>query len=89
MTDSSRDSILYDPALPSLPSVALEVLELASREDVDLRDFERAIERDQAISIRILRTVNSSYYGLGKPCGSIRQAISYLGVKTLKALVLG
>ena len=89
MPDSIRDSILFNPALPSLPSVALEVLDLAAREDVDLRDFERTIERDQAISIRILKTVNSSYYGLGRPCGSIRQAVAYLGVETVKALVLG
>ena len=89
MPDSNRDSILFNPALPSLPSVALEVLDLASRENVDLRDFERTIEHDQAISIRILKTINSSYYGLGRPCGSIRQAVAYLGVNTVKALVLG
>ncbi len=83
------DSILTNPSLPSLPTVALEVLDLASREDVDLRDFEKTIERDQAISIRILRAVNSSYYGLGRRCGSIRQAVAYLGVQTVKSLVLG
>ena len=89
MQDSIRDSILYSPSIPSLPTVALDILDLASRADVDLRDFERTIERDQAISIRILKTVNSSYYGLGKPCGSIRQAVAYLGINTVKALVLG
>ena len=89
MQDSVRDSILFNPSLPSLPTVAMDVLDLASRKDVDLRDFERTIERDQAISIRILKTVNSSYYGLGRPCGSIRQAVAYLGINTVKALVLG
>ena len=89
MQDSIRDSILFNPSLPSLPTVAMDILDLASRSDVDLRDFERTIERDQAISIRILKTVNSSYYGLGRPCGSIRQAVAYLGINTVKALVLG
>jgi diguanylate cyclase (GGDEF)-like protein len=83
------DPILNNPSLPSLPIVALEVLGLASREDVDIRDFEKTIERDQAMSIRILRAVNSSYYGLGRRCGSIRQAVSYLGIQTVKSLVLG
>jgi len=82
-------SILTNPALPSLPTVALEVLDLASRDDVDLRDFEKTIERDQAMSVRILRAVNSSYYGLGRRCGSIRQAVAYLGIQTVKSLVLG
>ena len=89
MQDSIRDSILFNPSLPSLPMVAMDILDLAARPDVDLRDFERTIERDQAISIRILKTVNSSYYGLGRPCGSIRQAVAYLGINTVKALVLG
>ncbi|HAW96138.1 MAG TPA: hypothetical protein DCX60_07680, partial [Phycisphaerales bacterium] len=83
------ESILTNPSLPSLPTVALEVLDLASREDVDLGDFERTIECDQAMSVRILRAVNSSYYGLGRRCGSIRQAVSYLGIQTVKSLVLG
>ena len=83
------EPILTNPSLPSLPTVALEVLDLASREDVDLGDFERTIERDQAMSVRILRAVNSSYYGLGRRCGSIRQAVSYLGIQTVKSLVLG
>ena len=82
-------SILTNPSLPSLPTVALEVLDLASRDDVDLRDFEKTIERDQAMSVRILRAVNSSYYGLGRRCGSIRQAVAYLGIQTVKSLVLG
>ena len=81
------DSILTNPSLPSLPTVALEVLDLASREDVDLGDFERTIERDQAMSVRILRAVNSSYYGLGRRCGSIRQAVSYLGIQTVKVVL--
>lgn len=89
MRSSAYTTILSNPNLPSLPVVALEILELAAREDLDLRTMEKTIERDQAIAVRILRTVNSSYYGLSKPCGSIRQAVALLGVQTVRSLVLG
>lgn len=89
MLSPAYEAILSNPKLPSLPVVALEVLELAAREDSEIGDFEKAIERDQAIAVRILRTVNSSYYGLSSPWGSIRQAVSLLGVQTVRGLVLG
>lgn len=89
MLSPAHEAILSNPKLPSLPAVALEVLELTAREDAEIGDFEKAIERDQAIAVRILRTVNSSYYGLSSRCGSIRQAVSLLGVQTVRGLVLG
>jgi two-component system cell cycle response regulator len=89
MLNPALDSVISNPALPSLPMVAMEVLELTARHDVDLREIERAIERDQAMSARVLRTVNSSYYGLTRRCGNIRQAVAFLGLETVKSLVLG
>ncbi len=89
MLNPALDNVLSNPALPSLPMVAVEVLELTSRHDVNLREIERAIERDQAMASRVLRTVNSSYYGLPRRCGSIRQAVAFLGLETVKSLVLG
>ncbi|MCH2143772.1 MAG: HDOD domain-containing protein [Phycisphaerales bacterium] len=89
MLTPALESVLSNPVLPSLPTVALEVLELTSRSDVNLREIERAIERDQAISARVLRMVNSSYYGLSTRCGNIHQALAFLGLETVKSLVLG
>ena len=41
----------------------MEVLDLTSRPDVNLRDIERAIERDQAMTARVLQTINSASTG--------------------------
>ena len=46
------------------------------------------IENDQALATKILRTVNSSYYGLRKRCTNIRQAINFLGLNAVKSLAL-
>ena len=47
------------------------------------------MQNDQALAVKILKTVNSSYYGLRKPCPTISRAMAYLGIETVKSLVLG
>jgi diguanylate cyclase (GGDEF)-like protein len=89
MTSLDIDQIISSQRLPSLPTIALRVLELTSSEDIDLKEIARVIELDQGLVFKILRTVNSSYYGLARPCVTIRQALVYLGLNTVKTLVLG
>jgi len=74
--------------LPSLPTVALEVLKLVRAEDVSLDALARVIENDPALAGKILRTVNSSLYGVPREIASIRQAVSLLGLRTVKVLAL-
>jgi diguanylate cyclase (GGDEF)-like protein len=83
------EKILACPKLPSLPMVAMQVLELTEQEDVDLQKIASVIQFDQALAMKVLRTVNSSYYGLPKSCTTIHQALVYLGVNTVKTIVLG
>jgi len=89
MSKPTLDKVLASPRLPSLPAVAMQVLELTRQPQVDLDEVARVVRNDQALATKVLRTVNSSYYGLTKPCTTIRQAIVYLGLNTVKTLVLG
>ncbi len=89
MSSTTLDAVLHNPQLPSLPAVAVELIEMTSRPDLDLRQIAALIETDQALSVKIIRTVNSSYYGLPRPCASINQAIVYLGLNCVKTLALG
>jgi diguanylate cyclase (GGDEF)-like protein len=88
MPDAQLKRILNNPLLPSLPSVAMEVLRLASQPDMPLHEIARVVQLDQALTGKILKTVNSSYYGLFSPVGSIDRAMAYLGLNTVKTLVL-
>ncbi len=81
--------ILSCPTLPSLPAVAGKVLELTSDPDVNIEELAKHIQNDQALAVKILRTVNSSFYGLRKRCSSIEKALVYLGLGPVKSLVLG
>ncbi|QDU94270.1 sensor domain-containing diguanylate cyclase [Lignipirellula cremea] len=75
--------------LYSLPAVAVEVLALTQQESVDLQSLKTALEKDPALTAKILRVVNSSLFGLSRQVGDLKQALAMLGVKPLKLLVLG
>lgn len=83
------DDILSCPTLPSLPSVAIRVLELTSDPDVKMDELAKEIQYDQGIAAKILRTVNSSFFGLRRRCSSIEHALVMLGLGPVKSLVLG
>lgn len=54
-----------------------------------MSDIAKLVQQDQALAIKVLKTVNSSFYGLSSPCGSIDRAMGYLGLNTVKSIVLG
>ncbi len=89
MSTPILDQVLSCPDLPTLPGVAVELLEMTCDPDVEVGDIADLVQNDQALTGRILRTVNSSYYSLSQPCSTIRRALAYLGLSTVKSLVLG
>ncbi len=89
MNSALLDKVLSCPSLPSLPSVAMKLLEVARDPDLEMSQIADVVQHDQALCSKILRTVNSSYYGLAKPCPTITRALGYLGLSTVKSLVLG
>lgn len=89
MASEAQERILSCPDLPSLPGAAVRILELTQETDVSLRDIARVVEQDPGLAGRILNTVNSSFYGLAQPCGTVDGALNYLGLTTIKSLVLG
>ncbi len=89
MSDAQLQEILSCTNLPTLPAVAVQLLELTSDPDVAMSDIAKLVQQDQGLAAKVLKTVNSSFYGLSNPCGSIDRAMGYLGLNTVKSLVLG
>jgi HD-like signal output (HDOD) protein len=81
---ASRAITLY-----SRPTVAMELVRLADEPRVDAQRLKECVAQDPALTCKILRVVNSSLYGLHRPVADLNQAISLLGIKPLKLLVLG
>jgi HD-like signal output (HDOD) protein len=76
-------------ALYSLPAVAVEVLRLTEQDKVNVAALKECIERDPALTVKILRVVNSSVFGLSREVSDLNQALALLGIKPLKLLALG
>jgi two-component system, cell cycle response regulator len=89
MPKTPIERILTCPNLPSLSAVAMQVLELAQDPNLSIARIAKAVQNDPALSTKVLRTVNSSFYALQTPCPNIGRAMSLLGLNTVKAIVLG
>ncbi len=79
----------HSKQLYTLPGVALRVLELTNNPQVDAAELKACIERDPALTIKVLRVVNSSLFGMSRRVSDLNQALTLLGTKPLKLLVLG
>ncbi|HEX4149139.1 MAG TPA: HDOD domain-containing protein, partial [Pirellulales bacterium] len=75
--------------LYTLPAVALEVLRLTDDPGVDTLTLKSALEYDPALTSKVLRAINSPLFGLPQPVSSLGDAVTLLGIKPLKLLVLG
>lgn len=76
--------------IPPLPTTLGEILQVLSRE-APVPDNHRLVEiiqKDPAISIYVLRQVNSAYYGLRRHVTEIHRAVTLLGLKQVCNLVL-
>ncbi len=75
--------------LPSLPEVYAELQEKSKDPECSIIDIAAIIEKDLAMSSKVLQLVNSAFYGLYKNVDSPARAVNLLGLDTIKSLVLG
>lgn len=89
MNQSVIDQILACPALPSPPAVAMQILELTRSPSVTVSQIGKLVQNDPALSAKVLKTVNSSLFGLPQQVTKIDRALALLGLNAVKSLVLG
>src|SRR6185436_1560095 len=74
------------PRLPSLRSIETALKELLNADNRFTTQISEVIRRDPSLTARLLRLVNSVYYGLTTPVNSIEEAVFYLGVRQIRQL---
>lgn len=74
--------------LPTLPTIYASLSEALSDSKTNIEDLAKIISSDQASSIKILRVVNSSSFGLSGRVDTISRAILYLGFNEINNIVL-
>lgn len=76
------------PDLPTLPVVAFKVNKMLMDDDVSVRKLSETIEKDQAMVSKLLRLVNSAFYGFQSKIDNISHAITILGFSTVRNAVV-
>jgi HD-like signal output (HDOD) protein len=87
--DSLEAVVSRVQSLPSLPTLYLDIVDELNRPEPRLATITRIVERDLAMSAKLLQLVNSAYFGRPGRTADVQQAVHFLGIDTLQALVLG
>lgn len=75
--------------IPTLPVVAMAVNQLINDPTSSSADIADVLKKDQVLTAKILRLVNSSYYAIPGGVADVQRALAFLGFNTLAQLVLG
>ncbi len=86
--EETLKGVLSSDELPTLPTVASEIITLTAREDTTLADIANLVSKDTALSAKILKVSNSAFYSFAQQISSINQAVSILGINAVRSLVL-
>lgn len=74
--------------LPSSPKIFLALTQAMADEDTGAPEVAEIVERDMAMSAKLLQIVNSAYFGLPRTVSSVRDAVVFLGMGMIRSLVL-
>ncbi|MBU0992218.1 MAG: HDOD domain-containing protein [Proteobacteria bacterium] len=74
--------------LPSLPIIFTQIVSLMGNSNSSANDFAEVIRMDPPLAARLLKLVNSSFYGLRHRVDTVSSAVSVVGTKALYSLVL-
>jgi len=74
--------------IATLPEITMKIVELVESPKSTAQDLHKVISNDPALCSRILKVVNSSFYGLPGQIGSINRAIVMLGLNAVKNIAI-
>lgn len=74
--------------LPTIPSVVLEILNTCQKDDFCIEDLAKVIQKDPALSIKLLKIVNSPLFGISRTIATISEALVWLGVNAVRTIAL-
>lgn len=74
--------------LPTLPPVAVKILEVASDENSSRNEIVRLLETDQSLTAKILRIANSAFLGVSREVTTVEKATALLGLEFIRSMAL-
>ncbi|MBI3075644.1 MAG: HDOD domain-containing protein [Deltaproteobacteria bacterium] len=89
VVDKPKPTVLKIPDLPAMPAIAARVMKLLADPMTDAERLRRVISADPALTARVLRIANSAFYGCPREIRTLTTAISVIGFRAIRNLVLG
>jgi len=84
------EELLKQPkALPTVPELALYLIETFDKEEVDTQEVAHHISTDPVLTAKLLKQANSAFFGLSRSVSTVKDALAMLGLTRVRALVLG
>jgi HD-like signal output (HDOD) protein len=74
--------------VPQIPEVVKTLINQLNNPNADFEAIAHNVEKEQMISLKVLRLVNSAHFGLSRKINSIDEAILIVGMSTLKTLII-
>ena len=74
--------------LPTLPHILLKLIEACNKESESLKEISSIVAKDPSITVKILKLVNSVYYGLSKKVENIDQAVTLVGTNAIRNMAI-
>ncbi|AFN76364.1 HDOD domain-containing protein [Stutzerimonas nitrititolerans] len=87
LTDEQIRRVLQGISVPPQPQIMVDLQMEQVMPEPDLRNIARLISQDPGLSGALLKTVNSSFFGLANRIASIRQAVNLLGCNSVINLI--
>ncbi|MDR2693301.1 MAG: HDOD domain-containing protein [Chitinispirillales bacterium] len=75
-------------SLPSLPSIVVKLIDVVNSSESSAEDAAELIEKDPALTSKMIRLANSAFYGIPRSISSVTSAVVVLGFNTIRSLVL-
>lgn len=84
----SKELIAFVEKMPAFPKSVQRVVQLTSDINASAKEIVRVIESDPVMTVKILKVINSAFYGLPQKITSIQRAVVHIGLNTIKNLAL-
>jgi putative nucleotidyltransferase with HDIG domain len=88
MNKELETAIMTAADLPTIPVVAIKVMQLIESEKATAEELAKIVASDPAVAARVLKISNSSFYGCQRQIQTLSSAIVVLGFSTLRSLVV-
>jgi putative nucleotidyltransferase with HDIG domain len=87
-TTQQRRLLRMVDRMPPFPQSVTRLIEMTSNVNCAPKDLVKVIEHDPVLTGQVLKVVNSAYFGLSRQIASVRHAVVFVGINTVKHLAL-